>query len=217
MTLDPGLKQRILQAAQAERAPARPQVLRRQLWLAASAVAVPLAAFFAVGGARPGPRPLALVAATAAGAFLIAGVALASALGRRSSMLGRPRAWLVAVALLAPLLLLGWKTSWSLGFEHMAEAWRTRPGFRCFGLTLGFAAWPFAAMLLARRGSDPTHARSLGLALGVAAAVAAAVLVDLWCPVGYLGHLLLGHVLPIGLLGLLGLGLGQRVLAIRAR
>jgi hypothetical protein len=217
MTLDPELRQRILQATRAEPAPARAQVMRTRFWLAVSAVAVPLAAFFAVGGARPGPRPLALVAATAAGALLIAGLALVLALGRGSSMVGRPRAWLVAVAAAAPLLLLLWRTSWSLGFEHMADAWRARPGFRCFGLTLAFAAWPFAAMLLARRGSDATHARSLGLALGVAAAVAAGVLVDLWCPVGYLGHLLLGHVLPIGLLGLIGLAIGQRVLAIRAR
>ncbi len=38
---------------------------------------------------------------------------------------------------------------------------------------------------------------------------------DLWCPVGHLGHLLAGHLLPTALLGLLGAWLGQRLLGLR--
>jgi hypothetical protein len=42
-------------------------------------------------------------------------------------------------------------------------------------------------------------------------------LVDLWCPVGYVPHLLLGHVLPIAILSLAGALIGGRVLGILRR
>jgi hypothetical protein len=41
----------------------------------------------------------------------------------------------------------------------------------------------------------------------------ASVLVDFWCPVGYIGHVLLGHVLPIALAAALGFAVGRRVFA----
>ena len=72
------------------------------------------------------------------------------------------------------------------------------------------------ALAWERWGSDPVHPRALGLALGVAAGAAAAVLVDLWCPVGHVPHLLTGHVAPMLLLGGLGALLGTRVLGIQA-
>jgi hypothetical protein len=51
----------------------------------------------------------------------------------------------------------------------------------------------------------------------VAVGACAWVLVDVWCPVAGIWHLLRGHVLPVVLLGLLGGVLGSVVLAIRAR
>ena len=170
-----------------------------------------------MGGPRPGPRPLALVAATALGAFAVAALAVYSALGQGRGMLGRARGWLIGVALAAPVAFLAWKLSWSGSFDHMTDAWAARPGYRCFLLTTLFALLPFAVLLFVRRGSDPTHPRSLGLALGVAAGMSAGALVDLWCPVGHLHHLLLGHILPMALLGLLGAWLGQRLLGVRGR
>jgi hypothetical protein len=38
------------------------------------------------------------------------------------------------------------------------------------------------------------------------------VLVDLWCPVSYLPHLLLGHLLPIAVLAAVGALVGGRLL-----
>jgi hypothetical protein len=55
----------------------------------------------------------------------------------------------------------------------------------------------------------------LGVALGVATGAAAAALVDLWCPVGHVPHLLIGHVAPILLLGGLGALVGARTLGVR--
>jgi hypothetical protein len=42
-------------------------------------------------------------------------------------------------------------------------------------------------------------------------------MVELWCPVGEIRHVALGHILPIVVLAILGAALGARVLAIRAR
>jgi hypothetical protein len=41
--------------------------------------------------------------------------------------------------------------------------------------------------------------------------------VDLWCPVAYVPHLLLGHVLPLFVIAGAGALLGQAVLSLRRR
>ncbi len=65
-----------------------------------------------------------------------------------------------------------------------------------------------------RRFSDPTHPVLSGAALGAAAGAFSAFLVDLWCPVAYLPHLLLGHVLPLLTLTAVGAVLGRWVLRV---
>jgi hypothetical protein len=51
--------------------------------------------------------------------------------------------------------------------------------------------------------------------MGVAAAACAWVFVDLWCPVAYVPHLMLGHVLPMAILGSVGALLGRFLLQVR--
>jgi hypothetical protein len=43
------------------------------------------------------------------------------------------------------------------------------------------------------------------------------VLVDLWCPVAYVPHLLVGHVLPLVATTLTGAWLGGRLIALRGK
>src|SRR5574338_12034 len=181
----PDLKARVLAAAISEPSPTRRQRRIRTALRIGSGLAVPIAVFLAVGGPRLAPRPPALVAATGLGAWGIAAIALLVAVGRGRSMLGRSSRQLLAAALIAPLAFLVWKLSASSGVPHMMDAWPTRPGLRCFGLTSLLAAWPFAALVCECWGTDPVHPRALGVALGVAAGTFAAALVDLWCPVGY--------------------------------
>lgn len=216
-TLPPELRQKIIDATRTEVSLSRSQVVRQTVWVVAAAVAASLVAFLAVGGARPGGRSLVLILASAAGAFSIAGLTLGVALLRGPRMLGSARGWLVLAGVTAPLAFLAWKMGVGAQLGADPTLPPDRPGFRCLGLTLAFALAPLAALLFARRGTDPAHPRSLGLTLGIGAGMAAVALVDLWCPVGHPSHLLLGHVLPVVVLGLAGVWLGHRLLAVRSR
>jgi hypothetical protein len=214
--LAPDLKRRILAAATSEPSPTREQRALSSALRAASALAVPLLLFAMAGGPRVGPRPVGLVAMTVLGISGIAASALLLAVGRGPSMLGRSRRRLLGSAAIVPVAFLIWKAAVSSGVPHMMDSWPTRPGLRCFALTALFAAWPMVTLVWERWGSDPVHPRALGLALGAAAGAGAAALVDLWCPVAHLPHLLAGHVAPILLLGGLGALVGARALGLRA-
>ncbi|HVR62260.1 MAG TPA: NrsF family protein [Polyangia bacterium] len=210
----PEVRERVLADARATRSATRPVVSRRDGVLLGAAAAASAVAFLLLGGVRLAGRPLALIATTAGGLALVAAVVLAVV--ARRSMVGPSRGRLIALSVAAPALLLAWKVLVSHAFDGATEPWSDRPGARCFGLTLLLSALPFAAALAVRRHIDATHPSSHGAALGVAVGTAAAVLVDLWCPVGYLPHVLGGHVMPIVLLGALGAILGGRVLGVRA-
>jgi hypothetical protein len=211
------LKAQILQAARQQPVLTRRQVAARVSVTLGSAIVVPLVGFLLVGAVRPGPRPWSLMLATAAGAFGIALAGVWVAFGRGGQMVGRARTRLLAMTVAAPLTFVAWKLLWSEQYNGMTAAWPDRPGLRCLALTMLLAGWPFLALASLRRASDPTHPRTLGAALGVATGTCAAVLVDLWCPVAHPGHLFLGHVLPIALLGVVGIAVGDRILAVRSK
>ena len=202
------LRARVLDAVARSPMPDRRQVRLREVGLLIAAGAATCALFAFFGGVRVGPRPMPLVIATAVGTAVIAVAALWLGVARGKSMIGRPRAWLLATAVLAPLAYLAWKVASTVPFPEMDAAWPERPGWRCFRLCLYFAAPPFAALLYLRRRSDPVHPRAMGAAIGASVSAAATVLVDLWCPVAHLPHLVLGHLLPMALMAAAGAWLG---------
>ena len=208
------LRAQVIERARQEPAPTRAQVVARHAVLVSAVTLVPLLVFVAIGGVRTGPRPPALVLETTLGSGLLALVVAGAGLGRGRSMLGRPRAWLLSVVLLTPLLLLAWRVLTSSQYPDMMAEWSARPGFRCFSISCAMSLAPLLGVLWMRRGSEPANPRLT--AAGFAAAVGAGVwvLVDLWCPVGYVPHLLLGHVLPLVLLMALSALLGSRLLKI---
>ena len=210
------LRERVLAAAAAAPAPPRAAVLRLR-WLVLSAAALASLAIFALaGGVRPTGRPVELWLATSAGAIAVAGAAAALAFRRGSSMLGRPALHLVGLAVITPLLLFAWKLGVSSLFpDEMTRWWSDRVGFRCLTLAAATGIAPIAAMLYLWRGTSPAHPRLTGMALGTAAGALAWTLVDFWCPVGHVHHLLLGHVLPLAGFAALGAAAGGLLAARR--
>jgi hypothetical protein len=138
------------------------------------------------------------------------------ALRRGRSMLGRSRRRLLWGAVLIPISLLAWKLSCSIAFGATMVAWPERPGERCLALSLLVGAGPLLAFLAIRR-SGPVQPALNGAAIGFAAGACAWVAADLWCPVAFVPHVLLGHVLPLAVLAAAGALLGRAFLEPRPR
>ncbi|HEY0463740.1 MAG TPA: NrsF family protein [Polyangiaceae bacterium] len=208
------LRAQVIELSTREPSPTRSQLALQQRVVLSIAMLVPLLVFIAWGGMRVGPRPDRLVLQTALGsALLVFGLAIIG-IGRGRSMLGRPRSWLLTQVLLTPVLLFGWRVLSSACYPNMMIQWADRPGLRCFTLSVILAFAPLLGLLWLRRGSDPLHPRLTAAAVGAAVGAGAWVLVDLWCPVGYVPHVLLGHVLPLLILIALSALLGRRIIAI---
>jgi hypothetical protein len=207
------LKARVLAATRAAPAPTRSSESKRAAVLVTTAVLVSLAVFLAYGGVRITGRPAALLIGTVAGTAAIAALTLWVAVGRGGAMVGRARSWLVGAVIASPVALLAWKIFWSAQFDQGLTAWPSRVGLRCLGMSMSMGALPLVALLFTRRGTDAVHPGHAGMGIGVALGLAVATFVDAWCPVAYLPHLLLGHILPLALLGAAGLWLGKKILA----
>lgn len=217
MSTSAELRARILETASRQPSPTRAQLRLRNAALLVTGIVVPVAVFFAWGGLRQAPRPDLLVWETAGGGAFIAITLCILALGRGRSMLGRTGALLLAIAVFTPLVLFVWKVGTSARFDGMTVEWPTRVGFKCLRLACLTAAWPLVGAIMVRRGTDPTHPRLNGAAIGAAVGSCSWVLVDLWCPVAYVPHLLVGHVLPLVVTTLTGAWLGGRLIALRAK
>jgi hypothetical protein len=209
----PDLKQRILATVQAEPAPTRSDVRARGWLTLGICSAIALAIFAHFGGVRIYDRPSLLVLWTCLGWSVAASAAAAVAVSRGRSMLGRSTASLAILIVATPLALLVWKTAVTLPFgTEMMAPWPGRPGFRCLGLSFAMAVPLLGALVVLRRRSDPVHPGVAGAALGITAGVAAGTLVDLWCPVAYVPHVVLGHIVPLLVVAAFGAWAGRRLL-----
>jgi hypothetical protein len=214
--LPPHLKARVLQAAREMPSPPRGRS-RAQAWLVLPAsIIVAAALFFAFDGPdHGGGRPLWFYAASCVGWAAVAALSVWSALSRGRSMLGRPRAWLLATTVGTPAALFAMMFGFAAMQPEVAAAHPERLGLKCLGLTVAAAAFPLFALLGVRRASDPVHPVASGAALGTACGASAGVMVEMWCPVVTPQHIALGHVLPIAMLALVGGALGARMLRLR--
>jgi hypothetical protein len=213
---DPAADEAFLRMLQSKPAATVRQLRVRNVALFALAAGFVAELFYWWGGMRAAPRPGYLIVETAVGAACIAAVSTWALFGRRRSMLGRSAIFLGVAGLATPFALFVWKVLASSQQPGMMDLWETRPGFKCLRLSIVMGLFPLLAMALVRKNSDPNHPRLTGASLGVAAGACAWVFTDLWCPVAYVPHLLLGHVLPITVLALLGAALGHLLIGVRA-
>jgi hypothetical protein len=207
------LRDRILEAAKKEEAPARDRVRMQRRLAVAIGIAVSTAIFAAVGAMGPLPRSFLL--ACAAGWTAVSAVVMTAGLARRKAMLGMTtRALVFAAAGLAPLVF-AWIAMLVMAMKPPCVAPEPKEHLVCFSLGLVFAAAPFAAVMWVRRGTDPVHPGATGAALGASAGALGGMLIHLHCPYADPMHALVGHVLPIALLGAIGALVGRRLLAVR--
>jgi hypothetical protein len=216
MPLPPDFKSRVLASVRDLPAPTRKETLQRQTWLIAAGVTGALALFFIKGGLRVTARPPSLIALTSVGTAIFVGVGMWLLFTRGPSGLRRPRTVLIGAAVLSTVAFVSWRYGISALYGR-AGIWPERVGLRCLVLGVGTGGLMLFAALMSWRRSDPVTPRATGAAFGAGAGLASALLVDLWCPVAYVPHLLLGHVLPIAILSLAGALIGGPVLGIIRR
>ncbi len=215
-TSSPELKARILAAVQSSPSPTRRTTLGSTRLLLPAATILAGCLYFAFDGVRHGEgRPPAVLSATVTIWIAAALVSLWSVVGSARSPIGRPRAWLLAVALGMPVLVL----MFMVAVSAASSAGDTGPvvaihraGLRCLGMTLAAGVLPVLAFLFIRRGSDPLHPAAHGAAIGASFGAYAGIMVCFWCPDLSPVHAALGHVAPLLILALLGAVLGARVL-----
>ncbi len=213
--VSPELKARILAAAQASPSPTRRPTIVSTRLLVPVATVLAGCLYLAFDGVRHGQgRPPGFLAASIAVWTGAAILSLWSVVGTTRSPPGRPRGWLLAVALGMPLLVLVSVLALSAVANTAAVpvVAMHRPGLRCLVMTVAAAVVPVLAFLFVRRGSDPVHPASHGAAIGASFGAYAGIMVCLWCPDPSALHAVLGHVAPLLLLALFGAGVGARVL-----
>jgi hypothetical protein len=232
--LPAGFKERLLAAAKEKASPPRHVVRLRQAVMLAGAFLVAVVPYFVFNGplstwisptltagdiahGMTRDRPESLMAWTSGGSFLISMAVVWLALSRGRSMLGRKSNVLLAVMVLTPIALFAWRYGWSQHYDFVFTWGSNRAwwGSKCLRMSLAIALAPMTAFLALRRGSDPNNPAITGAVMGVSAGACSWVLVDMQCPVGAPMHLLIGHVLPILILGVVGAVLGRWILAVR--
>lgn len=194
--------------------PTRAEGKRRVLIVHTIAVVVMLAIFQGAGGAAHGAgRPIHMTFLVVASVTAVAVVASYLSTPPRDSMLARPWWVRLALALLAPVVVTIAMTMWHAFYVEPYS----RFGWRCMALTVGMGLVLSAAMFSARRNRELHSPALTGSALGVTAGVWATLLVDVWCPLTNLEHVLVGHAAPIAILAVLGLIGGIWLLPIKPR
>lgn len=206
------LRARVLAAAAKQRSPTRPRAQRMIVAVVFASIAFAWMVFELAGGfGHSSGRPLGLTLGLAGG-WIVACAALTwLAMGRGGSTLPRRPALLVAVAMATPLVCFVWMHV----FHGTYEEPYTRFGWRCLGYTLVIAAVPLAGFFFVRRGIEPRRPAALGAAVGATCGAWAGVVMDMWCPLTNTPHVVVGHVTPLVLLGVIGAVIGHRVLGLR--
>jgi hypothetical protein len=163
-------------------------------------------------------RPAAYVAVLVLVWTPIAVAATWAGVGRGRSMLGRSPRWLLATAILTPVVLL---LTWIPVTAHwpgtLVDSSEGLHHLRCVGATAALAIGPFVAFARLRRRSDPVSPWLTGAAIGTAAGAWGAVALPLICGFTSPVHMLIGHLLPVLLIAGLGAALGDSLVAIRAK
>jgi hypothetical protein len=210
------LRARVLAEVARTPSPTRAVYKRRLALVAAVGALATVALFLAMGGVRPGTRPVEMIALTVGFGVASAAVLTRLSSGQGGAMLGRPRpVLLTAVAMTAPLLAVVVVCGTMAWPESAAEHVGVGTHFACGTMSVLQGALPLLVLLWPRRGSDPVHPAVTGAALGMTAGAWALVMATLRCPHAAALHGIVAHVLPTLVLTAFGAVLGGLLLRLR--
>ena len=211
--LPPHLRSKVLGAAKtAPAGPTRDVWQRNGILTVAFAHAVSLGIFFAVGGLRPGERPLAYIAGVGLGFAAVTLVTAYFSLQRGGSSLGRPVTVLASIAAAVPLLLAVVSVAGRFVWPESRFADDDRSDLRCAMYAGIFGVVPLAAFLWSRRHIPFVRPFWVSAAAGATSFAFGSLLITLRCTCATLDHMMLGHVVPVALFGALGGLLGAKIL-----
>lgn len=148
---------------------------------------------------------------TVGGFVLLAMFAGFFALSSGGSALGRSRSQLFIVAwftMLVPLVGAGMLGSPASALLEPSA----RAHLACLMATVAVALGPFAAIFFAKRASDYIRPRITGMLVGALSGAIGGIGISLHCAERMTWHLVVGHALPVTLVGILGWILGDRIL-----
>jgi hypothetical protein len=213
----PDLKERVLAAARQLPSGVRAQARSDVRTILVSAAALSLVLFVALHGlSHFAGRPPWFLATSLSIWASVATISARSAWRWARAFHVGSGAQLVTVALGTPALLMAVSLALARLVPGPANVGAAVSALPCLAMTLIAALYPLVALSLLRRSTDPLHPIAGGAALGAASGAAAGVMVDLWCPVTEVTHVLSAHVLPVLALSVVGALLGDHVLAMRA-
>lgn len=199
--LPPELRAKILGQVAQVQAPTRSGFQRRSVLVTGLGVAASLVLFVTIGGVELGRRPSVYVATLGAAWLGLLIAASPWALTRGRSSVGRPGRMLTALSLSVPLLVLGLIGLAAVLWPETQSIGDNRSDLRCFGFALALGAGPYAAFLWIKRKLVLVHPHVEAAAAGVFAGTLGAFLITLRCDCSEVSHLIVGHVLPVVLLG----------------
>lgn len=210
------LRARVLAAANAEPVSSRAAGARRRAIALVAGFAAPVAISLYLGWPRSGGRPFAYVASLSIAWLAVGLVATWGGVSRGRSMLGRPAALRLVVAALTPVALLVTALVAALAWpQTVADDATVGTHLICVGFALLCALGPLVAFAVVRRGSDPVAPRLTGAAIGAASGAWGALAIELHCGHASPAHIVLGHLLPVVALTLVGILVGDGVVAVR--
>jgi hypothetical protein len=212
------VRARVLAAVRAETVAPRANSARRRAWVIGLGFAAWAGASFGLGLPALRGRPASYVWALSA-CWLLVGIGSTwGGVGRGRSMLGRAPAARFATAVLTPVALvaaaIGSAMLWP---QTLADESSAQAALVCLLWTIGLALGPLVAFLAVRRGVEPIAPRLSAAALAAAAGAWGALAIEVHCLHTSLSHVVLGHVLPVALLGVLGAVIGHRIVAVRGQ
>lgn len=199
--LPPALRAKILGNLGA--APTRTDWKRRSAIAIGAGLAASIAIFVAVGGVKLGQRPVVYVGSLAAAWLVLLFAAAPWALARGRSSVGRPSRLLAGLSLGLPLLVLGLVAGAAVIWPETRGLTDDRSDLRCFAFALALGAGPYLSFVWVKRRLVLVHPHVEAAAAGVFAGTVGSFFITLRCDCSELSHLVLGHILPVLVLGAL--------------